>query len=103
MVSLVSFLQESSQNPAPDGWFYYAVTLGMGASMVGGLAWIISRYLAKQDVYHAKIDVFMDSIQRTVHDLTAIAKVHEEKHKQHESDIEEIKAGYVVKYQKKHR
>lgn len=69
--------------------------------MIAIVVWIVNRYLAKQDVYYSKIDAFMDSIQRSVHDLTAITKVHEEKHKQHEADIEDLKSGYVVKYQKK--
>lgn len=43
----------------------------------------------------------LDGLSKSVNELVTITKVHEEKHRQHEQDIEELKNGvYPVKYKK---
>lgn len=75
---------------APDGWFYYAVTLAFG----GALIYVIIRYTGK-------IDSTLSKVQDALNELKTISKVHEQRHDDHDNDIAELKQSvYSVNYRK---
>lgn len=75
---------------APDGWFYYAVTLVLG----GALIWVLIRYVSK-------IDVILTTVQEAVSELKIMAQLHEQKLETHDQEIEEIKKKqFTVNYKK---
>lgn len=65
---------------APDGWFYYAVTLAFG----GALIYVLLRYTGK-------IDATLAKLQDAVQDLKSIVMVHEKRHDDHDEDIADLK------------
>jgi uncharacterized membrane protein (DUF106 family) len=74
----------------PDGYFYYGLTVILAGVLIG-VIWRFANKLAGT----------LEALKVTVHELVAITKVHQEKHEQHEKDIEELKDGkYRVKYRK---
>lgn len=85
---LLSFvLQSGSGERAPDGWFYYVLSIGI-AGLTAFLIWFaINRYLTKQDGREKKIDDTLDSINKTLIELMKITVSHEEKHKSHDHRI----------------
>lgn len=75
---------------APDGWFYYAVTLAFG----GALIYVLLRYTGK-------IDATLAKLQDAVQDLKAIVMVHEKRHDDHDEDIADLKKStFPVNYRK---
>ncbi len=75
---------------APDGWFYYAVTLVFG----GALIFVILKYTGK-------IDVTLTKVQEAVNDLKTMVSLHEQKLETHDDDINNLKSKvYKVNYQK---
>lgn len=76
-----------STERAPDGWFYYMLSIGI-ASLTAFLIWFaINRYLSKQDGRDKKIDDTLDSINKTLIELMKLTVSHEEKHKSHEQRL----------------
>jgi len=74
----------------PDGFFYYALALGLGA-LIAFLVWFaINRYLSKQDVRDSKVDSALESIGKTLNELLKITAIHDEKHKSHELKLAEL-------------
>lgn len=75
---------------APDGWFYYAVTLAFG----GALIYVLLRYTGK-------IDATLSKLQDAVQELKAIVMVHEKRHDDHDEDIADLKKStFTVNYRK---
>jgi uncharacterized membrane-anchored protein YhcB (DUF1043 family) len=82
---------------APDGWFYYAVTLAFG----GALIWVIIRYTGK-------IDSTLTKIQETLQDLKTITSVHTHKFDaqgqrldDHDDEIDDLKKKvFPINYRK---
>jgi hypothetical protein len=88
---LLSFaLQSTSGDRAPDGWFYYILSIGI-AGLTAFLIWFaINRYLVKQDARDTKIDNTLESINKTLLELQKLAVSHEEKHKNHEQRFSQL-------------
>lgn len=75
---------------APDGWFYYAVTLAFG----GALIWVILRYTSK-------IDTTLVEIQKTNNEMKTMLMLHEQKLETHDQDIAHLKQqNFTVNYRK---
>lgn len=75
---------------APDGWFYYAVTLAFG----GALIYVLLRYTGK-------IDATLSKLQDAVQELKTIVMVHEKRHEDHDEDIADLKKStFTVNYKK---
>jgi uncharacterized membrane-anchored protein YhcB (DUF1043 family) len=75
---------------APDGWFYYAVTLAFG----GALIWVIIRYTGK-------IDTTLTEIQKTNHEMKTMLMLHEQKLETHDGEIDDLKQkSFTVNYRK---
>jgi len=75
---------------APDGWFYYAVTLAFG----GALIFIILKYTGK-------IDVTLGKIQEAVNELKTMTSLHEQRLDTHDDNIEDLKNHvFKVNYKK---
>jgi hypothetical protein len=88
LLSLV-FIQSASSNP-PDGWFWYALSLGLGSLIAFLILFAVNRYLSKQDARDKNLDTTLASIGETLGELKKITAVHEEKHKQHDRLFEGI-------------
>lgn len=75
---------------APDGWFYYAVTLVFG----GALIWIILKYTGK-------IDLTLTALQQAVNELKTMVSLHDQKLETHDNEIETLKnKAFQVTYKK---
>lgn len=81
---------------APDGWFYYAVTLAFGAALI----WVILRYTGR-------IDTTLNKVEEAVNQLTTMTKIHDihiqgllKKVDQQAEDLETIREFYIVTYKK---
>lgn len=75
---------------APDGWFYYAVTLAFG----GALIYVIIRYTAR-------IDKTLETVQQAVSELKTMVMLQGQKMEIHDDDIDDLKkAVYPVNYKR---
>lgn len=75
---------------APDGWFYYAVTIAFGGALIG----VIWRYTGK-------IDTTLTEIQKTNHEMKTMLLLHEQKLETHDDDISDIKNKiFPINYRK---
>lgn len=75
---------------APDGWFYYAVTLVFG----GALIYVILKYTGK-------IDTTLNKIQEAVNELKTMTSLHEQRLDTHEDHIDDLKNHiFPVTYRK---
>lgn len=98
LLLLASQLTSTPESP-PDGWFYYALTLFLGTVISVTVGWIVKSFLDGQKIRNGKVDEAILSIRNTLNELVSITKVHEEKHRQHDQEIEDLKK-YTVKYRK---
>jgi hypothetical protein len=74
----------------PDGYFYYALSMGI-AGLTAFLIWFaINRYLSRQDARDTKVDETLASIGKTLNELMKITAIHDEKHKSHELKFAEM-------------
>ena len=75
---------------APDGWFYYAVTIAFGGALIG----VIWRYTGK-------IDTTLTEIQKTNQEMKTMLMLHEQKLETHDQDIVHLKQkAFTVNYRK---
>lgn len=75
---------------APDGWFYYAVTIAFGGALIG----VIWRYTGK-------IDTTLTEIQKTNQEMKTMLMLHEQKLETHDQDISHLKQkAFTVNYRK---
>lgn len=78
-LSFFCLFQENG-HPAPDGYFYYGVTIALASALIF-IIWHFAN----------KVTTTLDTLRVTVNELVSITKVHEEKHAQHDKNIEELK------------
>lgn len=71
----------------PDGLFWYTLS-GMLALALIGIIW---RYVDKNDKRHEEHEDIFKMMAKTQSDMSTMLAVHEEKHEQHDRDIEELK------------
>lgn len=76
-----------AMNLSPEAWKPFAMLLG------GALIWIIQRYIG----YLNKI---LDKLSDNVNELTAIAKLHEQRLDDHDGEISDLQHKHIVKYRK---
>ena len=75
---------------APDGWFYYAVTLAFG----GALIYVIIRY-------SSRIDKTLEKVQEALSELKTMTSLHEQRLDNHDGQIGDLKNQvYKVNYRK---
>lgn len=98
-MQLSAILLQGSSNPPPDGWFFYALTIALGSILAIIIGWGVRNFLTGLKEYMNRTDAVLESMAKNLSELQTITKVHEEKHKQHDEDIKELKK-YPVKYRK---
>ena len=81
---------------APDGWFYYAVTLAFG----GALIYVILRY-------SSRVDKTLEKVQETLIELKTMTSLHEvhiqsllKKADQQGDEMQSLRDFYIVTYKK---
>lgn len=103
MDSLLILLEETSN---VSDWFTTdRIIVGLGTIFGPALLWLLKWgiQLLKTTVqsHLSRVDLVLEGIQKSLAELITITKIHEEKHKQHEEDIERLKDHvYPVKYRK---
>ena len=98
-LQLSAILLQGNGTPAPDGYFFYALTISLGSILAIIIGWGVRNFLAGVKSYMSRTDAVLESMAENLSELKTITQVHEEKHKQHEEDIRELKK-YPVKYRK---
>lgn len=65
---------------APDGVFYYSLTIVLAMAIIA-IVW----------AYVHRLNTTLDAIRQSIGSLVVITTSHEEKHKKHDADIEDLK------------
>lgn len=95
----MAIILQGNGTPPPDGWFFYSLTIALGSILAIIIGWGVRNFLAGLKAYMNRTDAVLESMAKNLSELKTITQVHEEKHIQHEKDIEELKK-FPVKYRK---
>lgn len=88
------------QIPTPDSFFWYTVTIILGAALVGLVVWIVNRYLSNQEKWQKKVDERYIAINKELTDSKRVLALHSQTLEFHSKSLElkdnEVQKSFAV-------